>query len=219
MTIIKPFVEAIEVRGDAKDIEKHARKCYQSTHLVGPGSAERLVDRLATSEHTAMLEFVDVIVELVCSRGCSHELVRHRLASYAQESTRFCNYAKDHFGSDVTFILPNGYSDVLIGQWTLDDMAFQFCDLSHMQSVWFWHMNACEKAYMSLVTQEASQIARGVLPIDLKTSISIKANLTEWHHILKMRTGEKAHPEIRGLMTNVLKHLCTVFPSVFGDLQ
>ncbi len=109
MKIIRPYVQIgtdVDGKGVLKKIETIARTCYKSESKITEDSAEKMVARLIKNGHEAMLEHASVTVKFVCDRGISHELVRHRLASFAQESTRFCNYSNEEFGSEITFIKP-----------------------------------------------------------------------------------------------------------------
>jgi len=194
-----------------KNIEKAARTCYKSEHLIieDGESAKKLVKNLVERGHTAMLEHGGMIsVKIICNRGLTHELVRHRLCSYAQESTRYCDYSKDKHGNEITVIRPlnfHSYSSIE----------------KENQIYWAWcqAMDAAEQSYFRLRKLGVSpQIARGVLPIDIKTEIIISTNPTEWRHILKLRTSPAAHPQIRAIMIGILKDFKNKIPIIFDDL-
>jgi len=189
-----------------KNIEKAARTCYKSEHLITEDgeSAKKLVKRLCILGHTAMLEFGgNIHVLIICNRGLSHELVRHRICSFAQESTRYCNYSKDKHGNQITVIEPIILDDV---------MKFRHRD-------WLTAMENAERSYFKLIEAGVSpQIARGVLPIDIKTEINISANPTEWRHIFKLRTSKAAHPQIRVLMLNLLTDFRMKIPYIFEGI-
>jgi thymidylate synthase (FAD) len=178
MKIIKPSFEILSPFpiNTMEIIEDVARTCYQSHEKTKEGSAQKLFNNLLTNKHLAMLEFVDMTVRFVTDRGVSHELVRHRLCSFAQESTRYCNYKDKH----LEFIPPIFHEQDLFIEWIK-------------------HMGQCEIAYNKLIKCGA-QIARSVLPNSLKTSIVMKANLREWIHIFELRTSASAHPNMRELM-------------------
>jgi thymidylate synthase ThyX len=138
-----------------------------------------------------------------CWCGNSHEIVRHRLASYAQESTRYCNYSKDKFKSQIIFIKSNFWND--------DNNLFKD---------WEKAMLNAEKSYLNLLENGAKpQQARSVLPNSLKTEIVMTANLREWRHFFKLRTAKVAHPQIREITIPLLKELQEKLPEVFGDLE
>lgn len=198
--ILTPFVGADEL----KRIERIARTCYKSEDKITEdlSSAIKLVGRLVKDGHEAMLEHGYLTVKFICDRAVSHELVRHRMASFAQESQRYCNYSQGRFGGDVTFLQP----------WWLDedDMAWR---------IW---RNACidaEETYFKMLDLGyAPQNARLILPNCTKTEIVVTANWREWRHILQLRTAEDAHPDMRYLMGGLLAELKTKMPVLFDDI-
>ena len=186
-------------------IEKVARTCYKSEGKIQEGSAAKMVASLIKSGHEAMLEHVSVTVKFVVDRGISHELVRHRLASFAQESTRYCNYSKDDFGSEITFIIPE-YLDYNSAGW----------------NTWKETMKACEDSYFKLLDIGLTpQEARAVLPNSLKTEVVMTANLREWRHFFKLRalgTTGKPHPQMLEVTVPLLEDFKQMIPVVFDDL-
>lgn len=205
MKIIEPSYEILtDINGQKilKDIEMAARTCYKSEDKISNGSEIDLVQKLIARGHGAMIEFADIAVRFVCNRGFTHEMVRHRLCSFAQESTRYCNYSKDKFGNELTFIKPAWYDD----EKTTDDM----------RSRWEIAMVNAEISYLELTGYGmAPQDARGVLPIDIKTEIVVKANVREWIHIFKMRTAIAAHPSMKQLMRPLQAEFRNKIPIVF----
>ena len=188
-----------------KNIEKVARTCYKSENMITSdgGSAIQLVRNLVKRGHTAMIEFGGMIhVKIISNRGLSHELVRHRLCSFAQESTRYCDYSKDKHGNEITVIKP----------LDLDE------DLNEYH-IWKLAMRDAEYSYLRLRKFGVSpQIARGILPIDIKTEINIATNPTEWRHIFKLRTTITAHPQIRAIMRGILDEFKEKIPVIFDDI-
>lgn len=186
-------------------IEKVARTCYKSEGKIQEGSAAKMVASLIKSGHEAMLEHVSVTVKFVVDRGISHELVRHRLASFAQESTRYCNYSKDDFGSEITFIIPE-YLDYKSAGW----------------NTWKETMKACEDSYFKLLDIGLTpQEARAVLPNSLKTEVVMTANLREWRHFFKLRalgTTGKPHPQMLEVTVPLIEDFKQMIPVVFDDL-
>lgn len=189
-----------------KEIELAARTCYKSEDKISENdeSAKKLIKMLITKGHYAMLEHgPSISVKFITDRGVSHELVRHRLASFAQESTRYCNYGSEKFGREITVIQPVFDGD-------------QDCSVI---TAWENAMADAEKHYMYMLDHGASpQIARSVLPNSLKTEIIVKADITEWRHILKLRTDKAAHPQMRDLMTDLLKWFKFTIPVLFDDI-
>ena len=162
-----------------------------------------------------MLEFGgNIHVKIICDRGVSHELVRHRLASFAQESTRYCNYGKDEH---IIFIIPNQLER--INECICTDIR----DIEHTsqgEAIWITNMLYSELHYNILMKDYkwTPQQARSVLPNSLKTEINISANIREWRHILKLRTSKAAHPQMRELMCPLLDELKSKIPILFDDI-
>lgn len=186
-------------------IEQVARTCYKSEGKIQEGSAAKMVASLIKSGHEAMLEHASVTVKFVVDRGISHELVRHRLASFAQESTRYCNYSKDDFGSEITFIIPE-YLEYKSEGW----------------NIWKKSMKQAEDAYFKMLDFGLSpQQARAVLPNSLKTEVVMTANLREWRHFFKLRalgTTGKPHPQMLEVAVPLLEDMKNLIPVVFDDL-
>ena len=186
-----------------KKIERVARTCYKSEDYIKEGSAERLVKSLIDRGHEAMLEHYSFSIKFICDRGVSHEIVRHRVASFAQESTRYCNYSKDKFGNELTFIRPCFWEEN-----------------THEYFSWCESMGNAEKGYFELLKLEATpEQARSVLPNSIKTEVVMTANLREWRHFLKLRTAQAAHPQMRELTIPLLKELKEKIPVIFDDIE
>ena len=184
-------------------IERCGRVCYKSEGKIEEGSAERFVANLIKRGHEAVLEHASITVKFVVDRGVSHELVRHRLASYCQESTRYCNYANEDFNSEITFIIPE-YLDYKSEAW----------------SKWKETMKVCEDAYFKMLDFGFSpQEARAVLPNSLKTEVIMTANLREWRLFFKLRTANAAHPQMREVTRPLLDDLKELVPVVFDDIK
>lgn len=207
MKLIKPYTELltpVDTQEVYKTIEKVARTCYKSEDKITDISAERMVKSLIKSGHEAMIEFFDITVKFVTDRGVSHEIVRHRVASYAQESTRYCNYTCEKFGSELTFIRPTWY----------DKTSF------NTHGGFEKHLENTEQLYFALLDQGYSpQEARQILPNALKTEINVKMNLREWRHFFKLRCHHTAHPDIRVLAIELLDKMYKLLPVVFEDLH
>lgn len=186
-----------------KKIERVARTCYKSEEYIKEGSAERLVKSLIDRGHEAMLEHYSFSIKFVCDRGVSHEIVRHRMASFAQESTRYCNYSKDKFGNELTFIKP---------------CFFEKGEQKY--NIWEISMERAEKTYFNLLSVGCTpEQARSILPNSIKTEIVMTANLREWRHFFKLRTAQAAHPQMRELTIPLLKELKEKIPVMFDDIE
>lgn len=206
MKVISPDVIILdEIDGAAilRKIEMCGRTCYKSENKITDSSAEQFVRNIIQRGHESVLEHVNITVKFICDRGVSHEIVRHRIASYSQESTRYCNYANEQFGSEITVIKP--YFLVT------GTMAF---------SEWLMACKRAEQAYFYLlkVCRCSPQEARSVLPNSLKTEVVMTANLREWRHFLKLRTSPAAHPQMREVACILLGKLKAKIPVVFDDI-
>jgi thymidylate synthase (FAD) len=201
MKIIKPSVELLWITPNAeKMIERAGKVCYKSEDSITDDSAKLFVQKILERGHEAVIEHASASLLFICDRGVTHELVRHRLVSYCQESTRYCNYGKDKFGKEITVIEPPGLNDLT-------------------RSFWKQSVEETETQYMNLIDSGVSpQIARSVLPNCLKTEIIVTANFREWRHILKLRTSPAAHPQIREVMEITKKILQEQCPNLFGGL-
>lgn len=205
MKIIEPYAEIIgEVDGDAilKHIELCGRVCYKSEYKITPDSAKQFVENIIKRGHEAVLEHASVTVRFVVDRGVSHEIVRHRLAAYCQESTRYCNYYNDMFGNEITVIEPC-FLKVGTGEYYN----------------WYCACQDAETYYKSLIgAGRRPQEARAVLPNSLKTELIMTANLREWRHFFIQRTAQAAHPQMRQVTIPLLRKFQELIPVVFDDI-
>ena len=209
MRVINAGYEIIsELNGEEiqKNIERCARVCYKSEDRITDGSAEKMVAALIRSGHEAMLEHYSFTVKFICDRGIANELVRHRIASFAQESSRYCCYAKDKFGKELTFINP----------------CFWEPDYDNYAR-WFHEMDEAEKTYLAMIESGATpEQARDILPTSIKTEIVMTANLREFRHLFKLRaegvTG-KPHPQMLEITIPFLKEIKQKIPVVFDDIM
>ncbi len=185
-----------------KALEVAGRTCYKSEEKITDESAISFVKKLIDRGHEAMIEHFSVSVRFICDRGVSHEIVRHRIASFAQESTRYCNYSKAQFGNEITVIEPLF--------WEKDSPAY---------NVWETACAAAERFYFELLKRGANaQEARSVLPNSLKTEIVVTMNLREWRHFFKLRTAPTAHPQMREVAIPALNTFKEMIPVVFDDI-
>jgi thymidylate synthase (FAD) len=203
-------------------IERAGRTCYKSEDSITEESANKFVQMLINRGHESVLEHQSISVLVVCDRGVSHELVRHRIASFSQESTRYCNYSKKQFGKECTFIIPE-WLDMNEGHYKYTAMGWQngcvvlpdLPALNYFMDV----LDDAEHAYFDLLEWGwTPQQARSVLPNALKTEIVITANLREWRTIFKQRTSSAAHPQMREIMIPLLKELQSNLPIIFDDI-
>jgi thymidylate synthase (FAD) len=192
-------------------IEKAARTCYKSEDKITSDSAEKLVRNLIKRGHMAMIEFGgDVTVKFVSNRGFTHEMVRHRLCSFAQESTRYCNYGKGKFGNEITVCDPVEMLNMRI----MDD-GVRGRILRALLASWV----RAEADYLELIDLGApAEVAREVLPIGTKAEIVVEANVREWMHIFSQRASNKAHPRMRELMLPLLAEFQELMPIIFDGV-
>ena len=200
-----------------KKIERVARTCYKSEDYIKEGSAERLVKSLIDRGHEAMLEHYSFSIKFVCDRGVSHEIVRHRMASFAQESTRYCNYSKDKFGNELTFIKPCYFENT--DNEEINNIIYNRLSYNNYE-IWVLACSDIEENYFEMLDNGATpEQARSILPNSIKTEIVMTANLREWRHFLKLRTAQAAHPQMRELTIPLLKELKEKIPVIFDDIE
>ncbi len=195
-------------------LEKAGRTCYKSEDKITAESASKFTKMLLTHKHHAMIEFGDIIVRFITNRGVTHELVRHRLCSFAQESTRYVKY-----DGNMEFIKPVWCSDSIIGDWS-DPCFIDYPALTTIEQIFIKALLESETNYQALLRNGwRPEQAREVLPNSLKTEIIIKANIREWRHIFSLRCSKAAHPQMRALMLPLLKECQEKLPIVFDDIK
>ena len=202
MKIIESSIEVLQCV-DGGEMLKHIERCgrvaYKSEDKITEKSAEKFVAGIIERGHESVLEHASITVKFICDRGVSHELVRHRIASYTQESTRYVDYKT---GLTVIGIDPS------------------VSDTGGARDHWEWAMKCCECAYQMLIAAgHKPQIARAVLPTCLKTEIIMTANLREWRHFFRLRTAKDAHPDMRRVACMALDELRDRVPVVFDDIE
>ncbi|MCL2527093.1 MAG: FAD-dependent thymidylate synthase [Defluviitaleaceae bacterium] len=208
MKIIPPTFEICgQINGDEilKNIERAGRICYKSEDLITADSAGKFIGKILASGHESVIEHEKVTVKIICDRGITHEIVRHRIASYSQESTRYCNYSKNKFGNELTFIRPYF--------WDSNEEKYK---------IWHDTMQAIEDAYLKLLSLGARpEEARSILPNSLKTEIIVTMNMREWRSFFKLRTAKAAHPQMREITRPMLaefrKHIKVLFDDIVCD--
>ncbi len=203
MIIIQPSFEIINFTPDLeKTIEICGRVCYKSEDKITPESSSKCIERWKDSFHHSVLEHAAITVRIICDRGVSHELVRHRIASFSMESTRYCNYSKNKFGGEIAVIDPSG----------------AFPEMTEADyNDWYASCVRSEMAYFSLLgSGRAPQMARSVLPNSLKTELMITTNPREWMHIFNLRCAPSAHPQVRQVMIPIAKWFAEEWPALFN---
>lgn len=207
MKIIKQSVELINLGANngidvLKKIEMAGRTCYKSEDKITDESCIKFVDMLIRKGHESVLEHHNVTMKFITDRGVTHELVRHRIASYSQESTRYCNYGR----TEIEFIIPVEFYDIQINR--------------DMYLVWHDSCNKSEYLYKAMLADGATpQLARSVLNNSLKTEIIATMNLRSWRHFFKLRTAKAAHPQMQDLAKQALQIMKENLYVVFKDLE
>ncbi len=205
MRIIEPSFEILDnIDGleILKKIERIGRVCYKSEDKITEESSKQFVSNILKNGHESVIEHEKVSVRIICDRGVTHEIVRHRIASYSQESTRYCNYSKDKFGNELTLIKPLF--------WNEDSEEYR---------LWYDSMQNIENTYNRMIALGAKpQEARSILPNSLKTEIVVTMNLREWRHFFVLRTSPKAHPQMREVACAILEEFQKQIPIVFDGI-
>ena len=192
-----------------KIIEEIGRVCYKSEDNITEDSYKQFIKGIINRGHESVLEHSVVTVRIVCDRGVSHELVRHRIASFSQESTRYCNYTNEKFGAELTFIdIAGGFKYDLTNE---NDVK--------KYEIWNKAMEDSQKAYFEMVELGAKpQEARSVLPNSLKTEIVITMNFRAWRHFFSLRYDQFAHPQMVEITEPLLKEFQANVPIMFDGI-
>jgi len=206
MLIINPkvLVPVNEVSDEKlKRVERYGRVCYKSEDRITDKTSEKFVNGIISSGHESVIEHEKITVLIVTDRGISHEIVRHRIGSYSQESTRYCNYSKEQFTNQITFIAP-----------------FFFEQNSEAFEIWKESCQKAEQSYMKLLSLgKVPQEARSILPNSLKTELVVTYNLREWRHFFKLRCSPQAHPQMRQIAIPLLLYFQDKLPSIFEGID
>ena len=195
------IMDPIDGQEILKKIETCGRVCYKSEDKMTDESSARFIASIIRRGHESVLEHYSISVRFICDRGISHEIVRHRIASFSQESTRYCNYSNDKFGKEINVIDP------------------EFGDNEEAYKIWYKACEDAEKAYFDLLDAGCTpQYARAVLPTCLKTELVMTCNIREWRHFLKLRCEIDSHPQVRKIASILLEKFKTNIPVLFDDI-
>jgi thymidylate synthase (FAD) len=216
MKLVKPSFEILgEIDGMKvlKSIEAAGRTCYKSEAKITEDSAIKFVQNVIKRGHESVIEHEKVTVRIICDRGVSHEIVRHRIASYSQESTRYCDYAGGH----ITFIIPS-WLNIPAALYDYESINSEF--MSSAEVYWLSSMLTIEHNYKELRNLGwKPEQARSILPNSLKTEIVVTMNLREWRHFFRLRTAPAAHPQMREVSIPMLAKFKELIPVVFDDIN
>jgi len=224
MKIIKQHHKILKMDREVHTfIEKCARVCYKSEDKITQNSTNRLIRAIINAGHHSVLEHGNISVQFVTDRAVTHELVRHRLASFSQESQRYVNYKKG-----IEFIKPTWIPASFAGEYKTRQAINIFCNNlgsvdcceNERAQLWFYHMLQCENTYRDMIKKGLRpEQARTILPNSTKTEIIVTANIREWRHIFKLRCSKKAYPQIRELLIPLFTQCCEISPILFKDLK
>lgn len=216
MRLIRPSVEILSnINTDKvmKHLERCGRTCYKSEEYIADDSASKFLRTIIRSGHESVVEHFNITVRFICDRSTTHQIVRHRIASYSQESQRYCNYTKDKFGNEITFILPQAFADDYLDTEYATDMfsehGYIFEKLEDIERVYF---NMLEDGFRP-------EEARMILPNCTKTELVMTANIREWRHFLKERTSKAADPQIKAVSIPLLNEFKDLLPDLFFDIE
>lgn len=205
MKIINQSIELMdEIDGKAilQKLERAGRVCYKSENNITEESSKKFIGNIIKLEHESVLEHEIITVIATTSRSVSHQLVRHRIASYSQESQRYCNYNKDKFNNEITFIHPK-----------------KLIKGTKLYRAWERMMESAEFTYFNLLEMGAKpEDAREVLPNSTKTEMVVTMNMRAWRHFLKIRTAKDSDPKIQELANLILKEFKQQIPVIFDDI-
>lgn len=203
--IVNPSIEVITpLDGDyiLKHLERCARNCYKSEDKITADSAQKMIKKLIDLGHEAMIEHFSITVKLTTDVGAYKDLTRHRHASFAIESTRFCNYSKGKYGNELTFMRPSNMEEG-----------------TPVYNIWYQAMLDIEKHYLNMAAEGAAvDQLRMLLPHSTKADVFMTANLREWRHIFKLRCAPATHPSVREIMTMLLNEFRSKLPVLFDDI-
>lgn len=214
MILVRPSFEILHItERPLQLIEAAGRTCYKSEDKITITSAGKFAMMILQRGHESVLEHASATVRIICDRGVSHEIVRHRLASYSQESTRYCDYGS---GGHVCFVIPPWLQTIGIGIYKLLKLAGPACP----EHEWFNAMKNAEDSYLALrAAGWRPEQARSVLPNSLKTEVVMTANFREWRHFFALRTTPAAHPQMREIAIPLLEEFRARVPILFEDLH
>ncbi len=220
MLLVKPsyqILTPLDPIAMLKRIEAAGRTCYKSEDRITEDSAIKFIKAILTRNHESVIEHESLSVRFICDRGVTHEIVRHRLASYSQESTRYVNYEK----KGAAFVIPP-WVNLLPGEpKDVDETIVALAGVGNKAgALWLLTMKNAEATYNDLLTLGwKPEQARSVLPNSLKTEIVMTANLREWRHFFKLRTSTAAHPQMREIAQPLLDELRTKIPVIFDKIE
>lgn len=204
MKIVKPWVEIPEIDGIKimRTLERAAKQCYRSQGNITDESYDHFLRNCISRGHESVLEHEKITVRIYSDIGSYKDLTRHRHASFSVESTRYCNYSKDKFGSEISFIDPCHIED------------------EEMYKIWKETMENIEKNYNLMAEKGAlPDQLRMMLPHSTAAEYVMTANIREWRHIFSLRAVKHTHPTVQQIMIPLLLHLKKEMPALFDEIE
>ena len=225
MILLKPKYEIESISNDALDLINFAgRLCYRVPAPNDKEAYKKYVRKIIKAGHESVIEHSFLSVLFLCDRGISHQLVRHRLASFTQESSIRSRQLNDELEFIVPFWLKGIYDNVeeinkaFKKGWNTTEITIVF-NLNTFEEAFLNHLQKFESTYKIFKEQYGREMARDLLPTCLATRVLVSANFREWRHILKLRTSKHAHPQIKELMLPLLEELKMTIPVIFDDIE
>lgn len=204
MKIIKPWVEVEKIDGVKvmKNLERAAKHCYRTEGNIKEDSYDHFLRNCINRGHESVLEHEKVTVRICCDVGAYKDITRHRIASFSIESTRYCNYSKDKFGNEISFIEPCNIDD------------------ENLYEDWKNCMEEIEKCYQKMASEGAlPDQLRLILPHSTAAELTMTANIREWRHIFALRADKHAHPSIQQFMIPLLLYFKQQMPALFDEVN
>ena len=201
-------------------LESCGRICYRTEDKITNDSYKKFLGNIIKSGHESVIEHISISAKILTNRGITHEIVRHRISAVSQESTRYCNYSGDKFGSELTFIIPVWVTDEDVNSFCIEDSFRSDCKVhGNPAYVWWRTMYDAERNYLtSLEWGWRPEQARELLPNSLSSTIMVTYNLRQWRHVLKQRLDKRCHPQMRYLMVLIGRQLLNSLPTFFGNI-
>ena len=202
MIIVEPSYEILRITDNPLElIELAGRVCYKSEDRIDEESHKRFIRMIMKNHHESVIEHSLLTVRFIINRAIANELIRHRIASYSQESTRYVSYNKDKFNNQISVIKPMDFGENHVAEFA-----------------WRRSCEEAERSYLQMLENGTQpQIARDVLPLCLKTEIVMSANFREWKYVFKMRCDKSAHPQMRELMISLREECRNRIPIIFEE--
>ena len=205
MKLLDPviYIEDYDGKKIMQRIERACRTCYRSEEMITEDSYKTLLKNCLNRGHESILEHEKVSIRMICDLGVYKDITRHRLASFSIESTRYCNYGKDKFGSELKIMKPCNIEEG-----------------TEMYEDWKNTMLCIEKNYIKMSQEGAKpDQLRMLLPHSIAAEVNMTCNIREWKHVLSLRCTNHAHPSIRQVLIPLLLKFKQDMPEIFEKVE